>query len=135
MSARAAVFKLLTEDSVLSSVYGINSQSVWPAQALDTAPRDRRFLILRWEEMTMAYKGAGTEILTVWAHCPREMSTDFAPLSAILKRATDVLTSATHIVGDDGVLTCVDFNGTSADFNDEGYKTITKNAAYTVVSR
>lgn len=135
MSARAAVFGLLTTDPTLNGL-GVNADSVWPAQAIDTAPRDRRFLILRWEEMTIAFKGKGEQhVLTIWAHCPREMSTDYTPLDLILRRCTDILTAATHVVGEDGVLTCVDYNGMSADFNDEGYKTITRNAAYTVVSR
>ena len=135
MSARAAVFHLLTSDPVLTDL-GINADSVWPAQALDTAPRDRRFLILRWEEMTLAFRGQGRQhVLTIWAHCPRELATDFVPLDAILNRCTEILTSATHYEGEDGTLTCADFNGMSADFNDEGYKTITRNAAYTVVSR
>lgn len=135
MSARAAVFSLLTQDDQLNDM-GINANSVWPAQALDTAPRDKRFLILRWEEATLAFKAKGEkQILTIWAHCPREMSTEFLHLDRILHRCTQILTLATHVSGEDGTLTSVDYNGMSADFNDEGYKTITRNAAYTVVSR
>ena len=102
---------------------------------MDTAPRHARFLILRWEEVTSAFRKAEHEILTVWAHCPREMSTDYVPLLEILNRVTEILTSAVHVTGTDGTLTLVDYNGMSPDFNDEGYKTISKNAAYTVVSR
>jgi hypothetical protein len=135
VSARAAVYSLLATDGTLQSL-GVPYGNIWPAQALDTAPRHSRFLILRWEEMSIAFKGKGQqEILTIWAHCPREISTDFVPLLAILNRVTEILSSATHVSGADGVLTCVKYNGMSGDFNDEGYKTITKNAAYTVVSR
>lgn len=134
MSARAAVYSLLAADGQLQAL-GLPYGNVWPAQSMDTAPRNGRFLILRWEEETIAFGQTGSEVLTVWAHCPREMSTDFAPLDAILNRVTEVLTSATHVTGADGALTCVQYNGKSPDLNDEGYKTITKNAAYTVVSR
>lgn len=134
MSARAAVFDLLTTDTGLQDL-GIDENSVWPAQTMDTAPRDRLFLILRWEENAVSFGSIGIDHLTVWAHCPREMSTDYAPLDAILKRCTEILTSATHVTGADGTLTCADSNGMSPDLNDEGYKTITRNAAYTVVSR
>lgn len=134
MSARAAVYSLLATDGDLQDL-GVAYGNIWPAQAMDTAPRNSRFLILRWEEETVAFKRVGREVLTVWAHCPRETSTDFTPLDAILNRVTEILTSATHAEGADGVLTCVDYNGKSPDLNDEGYKTITKNAAYTVVSR
>jgi hypothetical protein len=135
VSARAAVYTLLATDGQLQDL-GVAYGNVWPAQALDTAPRNSRFLIMRWEESTVAPgRASQSEVLTVWAHCPREMSTDFAPLDAILNRVTEVLTSATHVIGADGTLTCVDYNGKSPDLNDEGYTTITKNAAYTVVSR
>lgn len=134
MSARAAVFSLLATDGDLQDL-GVAYGNIWPAQSLDTAPRNSRFLILRWEETTVAFGRTGSEVLTVWAHCPREISTDFAPLDEILNRVTEILISAEHAPGADGVLTCVGYNGKSPDLNDEGYKTITKNAAYTVVSR
>ena len=135
MSARAAVYSLLATDGPLQDL-GVAYGNIWPAQALDTAPRNSRFLILRWEERTPAPgRGSEAEVLTVWAHCPREMSTDFVPLLEILNRVTDILTGAVHEPGADGTLTCVDYNGMSPDLNDEGYKTITKNAAYKVVAR
>lgn len=135
MSARAAVYTLLSTDGQLQAL-GVPYGNIWPAQSLDTAPRNGRFLILRWEELTLAPgRGSKSEVLTVWAHCPREMSTDFVPLVEILNRVTELLTSAVHMPGADGTLTCVDYNGMSPDLNDEGYKTITKNAAYTVVAR
>jgi hypothetical protein len=135
MSARAAVFSLLANDPDLNMV-GISAENIWPAQSIDTAPRTGGvFLILRWEEQTIVYAQTGSEVLTVWAHCPRESSTDYVPLLMVLERVTKVLTEATHVVGEDGVLTCVEYNGLSADLDDEGYHTITKNAAYTVVSR
>jgi hypothetical protein len=134
VSARAAVFSLLTTSPTLNSL-GIGPDEVFPAGALDVAPRDRMFLILRWEETTETFPGAEKEILTVWAHCPREMGTDYVPLLTILKTVRAVLRLAEHRVGSDGVLTTVDSNGMSPDLNDEGYKTITKNAAFTVVSR
>lgn len=135
MSARAAVYSLLAADGQLQAL-GVAYGNIWPAQALDTAPRNSRFLILRWEETTLARgRASQQEVLTVWAHCPREMSTDYVPLIAILNRVTEILTSAVHVPGADGTLTCVDSNGMSPDLNDEGYKTITKNAAYTVVAR
>ena len=135
MTARAAVFSLLATDGPLQDL-GVAYGNIWPAQAMDTAPRHTRFLILRWEEVTLAPgKGSKQEVLTVWAHCPRELSTDYVPLLDILNRVTEVLVSAVHVAGADGILTCVDYNGMSPDLNDEGYKTITKNAAYNVVSR
>lgn len=135
MSARAAVFDLLTGDPALNNL-GITADTVWPAQAVDVPPRDGPFLILRWEEESVTFNMFGrAEVLTIWAHHSRESLRDFAPLVAILNRVTEVLTSAMHVEGADGTLTTVDYNGMSPDLNDEGYKTITKNAAYKVLSR
>jgi hypothetical protein len=134
VSARAAVYSLLATDGPLQDL-GVAYGNIWPAQALDTAPRNSRFLILRWEEVTRAFGRVESEVLTIWAHCPREISTDFVPLVEILNRVTDILAGAVHEPGSDGTLTCVDYNGMSPDLNDEGYKTITKNAAYKVVAR
>jgi hypothetical protein len=128
MSARAAVFGLLSAE--------FGADKVWPAHSIDTVPRTGSFLILRWEEQSVTFNQFGqSEVLTVWAHHPRESSKDFAPLVAILNRTTEILTSALHVEGEDGTLTQVDYNGMSPDLNDEGYKTITKNAAYKVLSR
>lgn len=132
MSARAAVFNLLAEDEEL----GLGPDRIWAAQAIDVPPRVGHFLILRWEEESTIFNTFGrSEVLTVWAHAAREYSLDYAPLVAILNRVTEILVSATHVDGADGVLTCADYQGMSPDFNDEGYRTITKNAAYKIVAR
>lgn len=135
MSARAAVFTLLTTDSILNGL-GIDDNHCWPAQALDNPIRTGPFLVLRWEETSVEFGTFGQrEVLTVWAHCPKEMSNDFVPLIAILKRVVFLLLSAEHLPGADGIVTKVDYNGMSPDLRDEGFSTITKNAAFQVLSR
>lgn len=130
------MFNILATDPVLNSTYKIDIDRIWPAQAMDTAPRTGPFLILRWEEETTTFNQFGkSEVLTVWAHQARERSTDFVPLVGILRRVTAVLTGAISVVGEDGTISTIDYQGMSPDLNDEGYKTITKNAAYKVLSR
>ncbi len=134
--ASSAVLQLLQTDAILGTVYGINEQKVWPAQALDTAPRKGPFLILRWEERVVQRGGFGAkDTLTVWAHVAREVTTDFGMINEILERVEEIMLSAVHVVGVDGVLTMVDYNGRSPELNDEGYKTITRNSQFTVLSR
>lgn len=135
MSARAAIYDLLSNDAVLSSTWNINEEVVFPNGELDVAPRDRYFLVIRWGEETIAFGTTGTEVLTIWAHCPRAMATDYVALTSILMRITDMLLSSIHVAGEDGILTTVRYNGMSADFNDETLHTMSKNAAFTVVSR
>jgi hypothetical protein len=135
VGARAAVFSLLTTDLVLGAEpYSIGPDHVWPNGALDVSPRDGYFLCLRWEEQTLDFGSIGAETLTVWAHVPREISTDYVPLARILGRVRDILLDAEHVAGEDGVLSCAKFNGMSGDFNDSILKTITKNAAFSVVA-
>jgi len=136
VSAQAAVFTLLTTDEALYNVYGINANRVWDAQALDTPPRGGGpFLILRWEEETTVFNQFGrSEQLTVWAHQDRETSRDFLVLRKVLERVTELLMAATGVDGADGTLDQVTYQGMSANLNDEGYKTITKNCAYKVVA-
>lgn len=136
MRAHAAVYTLLSEDAILTSVYGINANRVWNAQSVDTVPRKGPFLVLRWEEETLERGGFGRrEVLTVWAHEARESSTDYTKLNEILDRVEEILKGAIHVTDSDGVLNQVDYNGRSAEFHDEGHKTITRNAAFRVSSR
>lgn len=136
MRAHAAVLGLLAYDPVLQSVYGLNLNNIWPAQSVDVVPRKKPFIILRWEEETLQRGGFGRrEVLTVWAHEARESSTDYGRINEILDRVEEILMGSIHISGVDGVLTQVTYNGRSGELNDEGYKTITRNAAFTVGAR
>jgi len=134
--AHAAVHQLIYTDPILNSVYGINESRVWNAQSLDVMPRKGYTILTRWEEETMQRGGFGRrEVLTVWAHHPRESMTDFAGINEILDRVEEVLLGAIHVQGVDGWLNQVVYNGRSPELNDEGYKTIARNAAFLVSSR
>jgi hypothetical protein len=136
MSGRSAVFNLLSTDPILTSAYGIDRGRVWPAHAVDTVPRKGPFLILRWEERERGRNMASDiTVLTIWAHQARESSTDFATLDLILDRVEELLLGVEHLSGTDGTITQIDHNGRSPDLNDEGYKTITRNSAFRVLSR
>jgi hypothetical protein len=134
--AHAAVLGLLSYDPILQSVFGINLNRIWPAQSVDVVPRKGPFIILRWEEETLQRGGYGRrEVLTVWAHEARESSTDYGKINEILDRVEEILMNNIHVSGTDGVLTQVTYNGRSGELHDEGYKTITRNAAFSVGSR
>jgi hypothetical protein len=62
-------------------------------------------------------------------------STDFLPLRAALVRVIKIMLEAVHIVGDNGdKMTQAKYEGMGGDFNDQGYQTITKYAAFKVLS-
>lgn len=136
MSARAAVFSLLSGDAELTAM-GFGPDRIWPAFALDTSPRTGKWLVLRWGSSPGRFGAVGgATALVVWAYQAQAESREYGPLTAALVRVCDVLTIQQHVVGDDGwVLTQADFRGFSDDLFDAGYDAIAKNAAFTAVCR
>lgn len=95
------------------------------------------FIILRWEEVNInPGVDSVTRTLTVWAHHPAEKSTDYAILDDILNSVKNVLTGMEHVAGLDGyTVTCIEYQGDSADLKDDAFNTISRNSTYKVLSR
>jgi len=99
------------------------------------------FLVLRWEEMAPTSSffddgPRGPRNLTVWAHHPREDSTDYVRLENILDIVKDELTALEEVDGADGrTLTNVQFAASSGDSIDPGYNTICRTSTFKVLSR
>lgn len=135
MTARAAVYSLLVGDSTLSAL-GIGVSNIFSSNGTDDPPADQPFLFIRWG-LTQTRWGVanqpGKTFMELWAH---DHGGSYARINAILERCKEILEPATHVVGSDGyVLTQVDWRGTSEDLVDDGYKTLTRNHGYEVVSR
>jgi hypothetical protein len=135
--SRAAVYSALS-GSVALNALGVNADNIHANWSLDTPPsRSDPFLVLRWEEQIL--KGTqkrGPRLLTVWAHIPKQKSTDHADLDPILRAVSDALLPLVHVVGSDSIaITGVEFRGESPDLDDVGYDTIVRNAAYEVLAR
>jgi len=142
--SRAGILTALRNYSPLTSVVPANA--IVPNYSRDERPsKDGPFIIIRWEESTLysqTYTGMSNGLdraprtITVWAHVPRENTTDFWVLDNILNLVDDALVYLEHVDGGDGyTITCVRKSGRSRDLVDEGYNTITRNAAYGVLSR
>lgn len=141
--SRAAIYDALTTDHALSHL-GINDDTVFANYSLDEPPLDTGpFLILRWENQDSPVffdpsKNVvpNTRNLTVWAHYPMSLSTDFNKLDAILDSVDAVLSKMEQVKGLDGeTVTSVRVFGRSSDFKDEAFQTISRNALYQVLSR
>lgn len=132
--SRAAVYALLVGDTELSAL-GIDAGVVYSHHGTDDPPR-KPFVILRWEETLPKWglrNTPGKQVLTVWAH---DQSGSYARINLILRRVREILSGSFHITGSDGwVLTQADWRGDSADLWDDGFRTITRNSAYDIVSR
>lgn len=132
---RAAVYGLLVGDTTLSAL-GITAGTIFPTNTIDDAPRDTAFLVVRWEETTPRWGlsgSPGATDLTLWAH---DHGGSYARINAILKRCKEILEPAAHVAGSDNqVLTQADWRGDSADLYDDGYRTLTRNSAWKIISR
>jgi len=74
--------------------------------------------------------------LYISAHMPIEVMDDFSYIDHILDACDSALRPMWDIVGEDGyTVSQIRVCGRSADVKDQGFQTITKNAAYQVLSR
>lgn len=137
------MYDAIVNDEGLNAL-GIDGDTVFANYSLDEPPTDSSpFLILRWEneDAPVIVDPAlpvvkNTRLLTIWAHYPVAVSTDFNRIDAILDGVEDVLRPMEHVEGEDGeTLTCVRVFGRSPDFKDDGFQTISRNAIYQVLSR
>lgn len=133
--SRAAVYSLLVGDTTLSAL-GITAATIFTSNSIDDAPETSPFVIIRWEETQTRWGLAGSPgptSMTLWAH---DHGGSYARINAILQRCKEILDAAVHVAGSDGyVLTLADWRGTSPDLVDDGFKTITRNHAWVVLSR
>lgn len=142
--SRSAIYQALSNNAELNAL-GITAETIFPGYSLDGTPtRTSPFLILRWGEHGYILPGdvessrpaRGTRTLTIWAHSPREVGSDYYLLDLILKHTKDVLTAMEQVNGDDGyVITCVRATGEGSDLSDPAYNTIMRNSAFEVLFR
>lgn len=124
--SRAAV------QTALLAAPGLPAGQSWAANALDT-PTAYPFIVHRWEETSPAFGLIGTETLRVWVH---DEVGDYARINTLLEWVKMTLTAMTHVAGSDGrIVTQIDWTGDSGDLYDDGWKTISRNAGFRVVSR
>ncbi|AOE44828.1 head-to-tail connector protein [Gordonia phage Terapin] len=130
-----AVYQALTNDPTLQTLCGGTDNFVFPDYAMESAPRDGVFLILRWgaQDVTRAIRRGPVDLI-VWAHQPKEDSTDYTLINRVLNRARDVLEAMPNTPGPDDIrVNDVAFQGNGGNLYDPGFQTITKNSVYRVL--
>lgn len=120
---RNAVYTLLRDDTSLQS-FGV--EKVYSTNAVDT-PREKFFLVIRWEVVIPAFKLVGTEGISVWTHL-REPN--YVLMSQAIDRVKTLMTSTTHREGSDGVFAQAEWTGDTPDVRDDGWGTFTKSAGF-----
>lgn len=138
MSGRAAVYETLCNSRGLNSL-GITRYRIFPNYSKEERPIPTGpFLILRWGPTpdTRWQRVKEPALLTIWAHCPIEITDDFSSVERCLDACDNALRRMWDIPGDDGyTVSQVRVGGRSGDIRDTGFETITINANYQVLAR
>lgn len=135
---RTEVIDALGTDSVLNG-FGVDSDRIFSNYSIHgqiQVPKTGKFLVLRWEtnrvQMNSSDGARGPKILTLWAHQSRNDGTSFLVLIDVLEQVEKVLCALPDSV--DGI-TSVRYTGSSGDFPDEAYNTVTRNAAFEILGK
>lgn len=136
--SRAAVLSALRSDSDLTNLVAAeNILTNYSSEGRPSNLNPGAFIILRWEEANQNLKNSSvSRTLTLWAHYPAERSTDYSRLDAIMLRAKEILVDMEQVLGEDGyTVTCIEYNGESADLKDDAFNTISRNSTFKVLCR
>jgi hypothetical protein len=127
MTARAVIFELLTEDSVLNSL-GFDIDSTFTDHSVDT-PQVRPFMILRWQSVAVGIGPVNQRLLQVWVH---DQPADYERIDQTLRRLRTLFGSleAVRVDGGDAGLHTVLWEGDSDDLRDDEARTITRWAQF-----
>lgn len=136
--SRVAVFETLAEHPGLNSL-GISQDRIFPNYTMEERPVPTGpFIILRWgNQADMKFQTTKNVVyLNVWVHIPWNVTDDFSIIDNMLDNVDMALKPMWDVPGADGyTVTCVRVMGRGPDIKDAGFETITKNAAYEVLSR
>lgn len=129
---RAAIRSLLLANADITDIIGDRYFLSGSVDALEETPA----LVVRFLDTTPAPTGeepiTGPTVVQVQAHV---RDGDFTVVRTLLQHVRDVLTGNFHVVGSDGTFVHARWDGDSADARDDGWNTLTKYAAFTVLSR
>ena len=138
--SRAAFYDSLVADPTLGGD-GLGEDTICQNYSNDERPNNTGpFIILQWgitaAPIWQSEAERGPEQLTVWVHWPKELTVDYTKLNKILDQIDDVARDLRDVAGsDDYTLSFVTIGDRSGDLLDDGFNTITKNAAYQIYSR
>ena len=140
--SRSVLYQALNADPVLQ---GLGVVGAYPNYDLEVSPsRTQPFIIYKLQESKFFGilrsgndgTGRGPRIVTVTAHVPKEMSTDYTIIDLILDRVAEIFGVLEHEAGTDGyILTNIRHTGNGEDATDPGYDTITRNSAFEMLAR
>ncbi|AZS12565.1 tail terminator [Mycobacterium phage DrLupo] len=131
----AVLYDKIVHDPEMNSL-GITPSRFKELDSIDKRPFDSGyFIVTRWLDQDLHPTiNRGPRDLMVWVHTPKDRSRNFLILERILERINDIWASVEAESGTDGVrVTSVKRRGQSGNLEDEGWKTIARNATFSVL--
>jgi hypothetical protein len=139
--SRAVVYDAIVNEPDLIAL-GFDTDSVLVGYDGEQRPSDKMFMVLRWEQQDVTFRGDDSQIargpwhLTIWVHMYREFSTDFVRIDDVIDILDRILVEIVDMAGGDGrSVSVIEPEGHSRDLRDDGYQTICRSASYRVLSR
>lgn len=140
-----AIFEAITQDNTLSTL-GINEDRVYEMQSInqdETPDANTHFVVIDMQESTVfsqTYAGMGNgitkapRVMDIAVHISWDISRDYQPIDHILNQIDRVLCPIEHVTGSDGIrVTCIAKSGRGRNLQDDGWRTITRHATYSVL--
>jgi hypothetical protein len=118
------------------NILGIVLDDIYSSEAPNTPPRDRRWMVITFEEKTKAFGAVGAQLATVWVYQPEELGVDYGTIDLIITRVRELLETAQHVVGADGwILTAASWQADSPDLRDRSFDALTRYSRHRVAAR
>lgn len=125
MAARAALVSLITTDPQMNML-GIEETDVFGGNATDSPPRNKMFVVCRWEEVSQSAMQSNY-LASVWFHVPKEMERDYGKIDVAVMRMKELMRTVEHRNGSDGwSLVAASWTGDSPDQYDDGYNSLNR---------
>jgi hypothetical protein len=130
MDVRSGVFDLIVQDVVLRAVRVTHTDCGQTGHAAARSGFGTCFLVLEWARNDQAGAPADSQLLTVWAHLPRQRSSERLFLDFLLQRVRAVLLTG---AADGSIMSA--YRGMSRDVVASSFDTISASNRFQVTAR
>lgn len=131
----SVLYDAIAHDPALNAM-GITPTRIKELDSIDARPFESGcFIVTRWLDQDLHPTiNRGPRDLMVWVHTPKERALNFLILERILERINDIWAGVLAETGTDGVrVTSVKRRGQSGNLIDDGWKTLARNAIFSVL--
>lgn len=130
ITLRRFIHSLMSTDAELTQL--VDAADFYDGQGIDadTVP-PRPFVVVRWGLLSPGMNHVYRQQITLWAH---DKSADYSHhILPILRRVRALFGAVVAAPTANGHINSIAWDGDSEDLFDEGFGTITRNSAYTIV--